>query len=367
MSPQRTLQRFPATLLFVVGLSLAHAQAQDMIAVGWNGQMHALDSYTGVITPVGNGLPNQNAAARDDHGRIWSTAGATLSVLDPTQPGASVPLPGLVADLRGLANAGAQYLWGIENGPVDLLVRLDKVTGAKTVIGPTGYAGIEGLEQFDYSLYAWDTTAGLLRVSKTTGLATDVDPNVGSGGASIAWLSTRSDGKLIGGQNALYTIEPTTGAVALIASLGGQDLRGADAWQAFTRPFGTGCAGSGGIVTLGGSITGTQSLMVRLQSDHHAPNAIGATLFGLSNRTSGFGALPHSLDAQFGTVGCTLYTSVHASVLGVCSASPSATLAVQVPFTLLNDVFAFYVQQVTLESVPGGMALSNGLIVQLGR
>lgn len=351
--------------LFAITSSLI---AQDMIAVTWSGQIHELDSFTGVTSYVGSGLSGQNAAARDDHGRIWSTAaGNTLSVLDPNTPNAMVPLPGLTADLRGLANAGAQYLWGIENGPSDMLVSIDKVTGAKVVIGSTGYSGIEALEQFNYSLYVWDATQGLLMVNRLTGAATDVNPAVGGAGVQIAWLSTRSDGKLIGGQTSLYQINVTTGVPTLIAGLGGLDVRGADAWQSFMRPYGNGCNGVGGNVAMTGSLVGTQTILMTLQSGNHAPNSVGATLFGVSTSSSSLGQLPVALDPLYGTAGCSLYTSIHASALGVTSATTPATLTYQYTFNLLNDMYPFFAQQVTLEPVAGGFSMSNGMIVQLGR
>ena len=336
---------------FATLLLLAAATAQDMIAVGFSGQIHGLDSFTGAVTTIGSGLPGQNAAARDDHGRIWSTSGSTLTVLDPTAPNATIPLPGLNIDLRGLANAGAQYLWGIENGTPDLLVRVDKVTGATTVVGPTGFGELEALEQFDYRLYAWDLTHGLVRLDMQTGAGTDINPALGGGAATIAWLSTRADGAVVGGKDSLYRIDTTTGATTLLANLGGIDLRGADAWQAFTRPYGTGCAGAGGIVTMTGSITGSGLLSVALQSSNHAPGAIGALVIGISNRSSHLGALPFPLDPVLGTAGCTLYTSIDASLL----------------FNLVNDVYTFFAQHVTLEAVAGGLAFGNGVIVQLGR
>jgi hypothetical protein len=360
MSPLRQF----ALLSLALTTSVA---AQDMIGVSWSGQIYAFDSFTGAINLLGAGLPGQNASARDDHGMMWSTAtGSTLSVLDPLQPNASVVLPSLTADLRGLANGGGQFLWGIENGAVDMLVRIDKLSGAKTTVGQTGFTAIEALESFNYALYAWDTSQGLLLVNTQSGTATDINPAIGGAGIQIQWLCTRSDGKLIGGNTAIYEINPTTGATTFVASLSGVDLRGANAWQSFTRPFGTSCNGAFGSAQLTATVTGTFPKLVTVRSNNHAANAAGATIFGLSITNSGFGALPLQMDPFLGTSGCTLYVSMHANALGLTTTGPNAMLDVQFSFPLVNDLFVFYVQHVVLEPVAGGLSFSNAAIVQLG-
>lgn len=352
-------------LLAVLALTVP-GLAQDMIGTSSVGQIYAFDSFTGAVTLLGNGLPGQHASCRDDHGRIWSTTNSMLEVLDPTLPNATTPLPGLTTNLRGLANAGAQYLWGIEDGTPDRLVHIDKVVGTKVTIGATGFNDIEGLENYNFQLYAWDTTYGLLRIDSNTGVATDVNPALGNGGAQIAWLGTRSDGKLIGGQNSLYQIDPATGAVSLIANLGALDLQGADAWQTFARSFGSGCNGAFGQVVLTATITGGLTKQLTLQSSNHAANAIGATLIGVSNTSNGSSPLPLSLDPLLGTNGCTLYTSTHASALGITSPNGPATLTLQWNMPHVNSVAAFFAQQVVLEPVTGGLSMSNAVLVQIG-
>ncbi|HEX5053410.1 MAG TPA: hypothetical protein VFZ65_16655 [Planctomycetota bacterium] len=348
---------------FAVLALACSASAQDMVAVSWSGDVYALDSFTGAVGWLGMGLPGQNASARDDHGRLWSTAnGGGLTILDPSPVSTSHPLPGFTADLRALANGGGQFLVGIENGPVDMLVRIDKLSGAKTIIGATGFANIEALDNHNYHLYAWDTVAGLLQVDPATGAAFDVNPAIGAG-VQIEWLSTRSDGKLVGGRNSLYVIDVTTGATSLIANLGALDLRGADAWQSAAHSFGTGCHGVFGVVGLTATVT-PQTLS--LHSTNHAPNAPGVAIFGLSKTAHGGSPLPLSMDPFLGTVGCSLLTSWHASVPGVTNASGPASLDFQFPIPPLNDLYSFFVQHVVVEPVTGGLSMSNGMVVQVG-
>ncbi|MEO6594924.1 MAG: hypothetical protein ABIP94_09255 [Planctomycetota bacterium] len=346
-----------------------------MIGVSWSGQVYALDSFTGAVSPLSAGLPGQNASARDDHGRIWSTAsGGALTIIDPSQSSTSYPLPGFSADLRGLANGGGQFMVGIESGPIDSLVRIDKITGVKMTVGATGFSHIEALENHNYHLYAWDTVEGLLEVNQATGVATNINPAIGGAGVQIEWLSTRSDGKLVGGQDSLYEIDVHTGVITFIAYLGPLDLRGADAWQTATQAFGTGCNGSFGLVTLSGTVAltgtaGSSSPVVTMTSTNHSPNMPGVTIFGLSNTGYGpFGnnPLPLSLDPILGTVGCSVLTSWDTGVLSVTTASGPATLEHQFVVPPLNDLVTFFVQHIVIEPVTGNVSMSNGLIVQAG-
>ena len=59
---------------FLLTLPLAQASAQDMVAISWTGRLHALDSTSGALTEIGIGPMGANAMARDESGRVWSTA-----------------------------------------------------------------------------------------------------------------------------------------------------------------------------------------------------------------------------------------------------------------------------------------------------
>ncbi|HEB52534.1 MAG TPA: hypothetical protein ENI87_04675, partial [bacterium] len=207
-------------MLFAVVLA-APVFAQDMIAVGWSGSVYALDSYTGATNLLGYGAFGQNAVAHDDTGGLWSTSrGASGSVysltsLDPATGAASTAAANF-SDVRAMESAGGTTLWAIVDGTPDELVTIDVLTSQVTVIGSTGYTGVQAIAALDGVLYGWDVNFGLLTIDPATGNATDVDPAVGGSG-DVQWLARRSDGKLVGGHNGLYEIDPSTGGTTQIA------------------------------------------------------------------------------------------------------------------------------------------------------
>jgi hypothetical protein len=341
--------------------------AQDVIAVGWTGGIYAVDSYTGTGTQIATGLAGHNALARDDLGRLWTglTAGSGLAMIDPhAVPAATVVYPSFGVDLRGLANAGGGMLWGIRQATPDQLILIDTATGTWTTIGSTGYGSLQSLTNHNGVLYAWDLQQGLMTVDPVTGAATDVNPSIA--GFDMQWLASRGDGQLIGGRSAIYTIDPLTGATTLVGGNVG-DLRGADAWPSAVHAFGAGCNGVFGPVQLTASlVTTVAGSQLTLQSNHHQPGAIGLAVIGLSNTTFGSVPLPLLLDPIFGTSSCVLYTSPDVTVVGVTTATAPATLDFQFTFPPVPDVFTFFVQHAVLEAVPGGLSMSNGVVVQVG-
>ncbi len=133
-------------------------------------------------------------------------------------------------------------LYAINNGGgrfsttgADDLYLVDASTGAGTLIGNTGFNGVQGLTTGpDGKLYAWDLGSfnpddgsGLLLIDPTTGLGADVDGSIGeTDGVDIQTLAFGSDGKLYGGRDALYLVDPSTGATTLVGSGGYGDIRG---------------------------------------------------------------------------------------------------------------------------------------------
>jgi hypothetical protein len=88
-------------------------------------------------------------------------------------------------------------------------------------VGNTGYPGLQGLTSVGGTLYGFDLPAfgvgvGLVRIDRVTGVATDVNPVIGSPVFDIQFLATRAAGKVFGGRDALYEIDVTTGAYTLI-------------------------------------------------------------------------------------------------------------------------------------------------------
>ena len=133
----------------------------------------------------------------------------------------------------------------------------------------------------------------------------------------------------------------------------------------FGRPYGVGCNGASGRVELSAQGVFSIGQVVQLVSTNHAPAAPGAVLIGFSD-TNYLGInLPFSLDGTLGTVGCSLLASAEITLGAVSSATAPATIAF--PIVISGPTFGarFFTQHVCLEPVPGGVSVSNGLIVQL--
>jgi hypothetical protein len=130
-------------------------------------------------------------------------------------------------------------------------------------------------------------------------------------------------------------------------------------------PFGVACNGVGGPATLVANGSFAPGTNVLFESGNHAPNAIGLTIFGLSQTNHQGIPLPLLLDPIFGTSGCTLYTDLVATALALTSSTSPAVLSQ--PFGVPAGGwtgFGCYVQQACLEPVPGGWSWSNALRVQ---
>lgn len=133
----------------------------------------------------------------------------------------------------------------------------------------------------------------------------------------------------------------------------------------YSQPFGQGCAGASGTVSLIANGTFSTGSTVDFVSDNHAANAIGVAVFGLSDQSWSGVPLPLSLDPVFGTVGCQLYTDPVVTIAAFTSASAPATLTtpfVIPPFSWTG--LTCYVQHAVLEPVPGGISFSNGVKAQ---
>lgn len=367
------MRRISGLALLVLLTPLAFGQ--DMVAVDWNGGLYALDSYQAVLTPIGTGLMGQNGTAVDEVGTFWSShvagSGAQstfhLTNVDPNTGTATIVFSD-VREVRALAAGEPGHLFAIVNGNPDVLYDVDTTTGTFTRIGSTGLDTFQGLATMGGTLYAWNIAAGLMVMDPTTGRATDVNPAISTPpGNAIQFLGARADGKLIGGKQDLYEIDPQTGAFTLLGSFGpGVDLRGADEWYGNAQTFGVGCGTPFGTSTLVVSGTLLPGSIAITRSMWHESNAPGALLLGLS-RTGWAGlTLPLDLDPLFGTQGCSMWVAMDVVLPGSTNATSPAELAFQ--FLLPPEVggAVVHLQHVVLESVPGGLSTSNGVTVHFG-
>lgn len=223
-----------AATLASFGLATGLA-AQSMVGISFSGAITSVSAVTGTGTQIGStGMTGHGGLARiddvlwthDSAGRLWridpwsgvATAGALTTPLLNS-------IRAMAADRRG-------QLYVIQNGggpigtSLDLLYVVEPRTGAATLLGTMSHNGIQALAFApDNTLYGWDTTVGLVTVSPTTAVSTDVNAAV-AGTASIQALTFGANGVLYGARNELYSISRSTGVTTLIGSGGYSDLRG---------------------------------------------------------------------------------------------------------------------------------------------
>jgi hypothetical protein len=356
-------------------LLLASLHAQDLLGVAYDGAVVRIDSYTGQVTALGTGLAGQNALARSATGVFWSTRRTTqlqydFTTIDPMTGAATVAFNG--QDIRALAQGVGADLYGIRYlGNTCYLVRVDTAGGVAYLVGPTGFAGVQGLTLHQGVLCGWDVFAGLVVVDPVTGAATDPFPGVG-GPAYQQSLCSHPDGRLLlgggdsNGPDQLFTIDPATGTAQWIADLNGvRDLRGMEPIGGFAPLLGPGCQGVGGTVQLAvsGWMRGGGTIVA--SSNNHESNALGALVFGLSTTNHLGQPLPWSPDAMFGTVQCNLYTSIDVHLFGITSAAAPATLQYVIALPPFLAGTRFHLQHVCFEPVAGGMSWSSGRSVQV--
>lgn len=367
---------FSVTLSF--SAALATLPAQELIAVNFAGQAFAVDSATGQARTIGaTGVTSCNAMARKD-GVLYSTAQTggvfgprQLVTIDPITAQASVLFPNLGVDLRGLApKDGSNELYGIADGQPDRLVTIDVTTGQVTTIGTTGFTGIQALdsEMSVLFLFGWDVNLGLVRIDPTTGVTVDVNPSLGTQGAAIQFLTTVGDAggtpHLIGGNTALYSIDVGTGVVTPLGAAGTlSDVRGAELHRGVASTFGLGCASVAATnATLSAKGVFLAGTTLSLTAPAHAPSSLGLLLVGFSNTSYLGSPLPIDLDPLFGTSGCDLLVS--ADGLFPVQANGAGVFGISFPMPNVLGGRLFF-QLVSLEAVPGGWSLTNGLSVQM--
>lgn len=365
--------RVPMRLLPIAATTFAGlvpALAQDLVAVGWTGQVHAVTAATGALTPLAAGPFGQNALARDDSGALWSTARLAstqfwLTRVDPVAGTVSYVHPSI--DLRGLASGGANALLGIETvqGSLSRLWRIDTSTGVHTLVGSTGMNAIQSLGWHGGSLWGWQWVRGLVAIDPATGVATDPFAATADN-LLIQWFAAHPAHGLIGGTSTtLYRIDTGDGTATAFATLpAGADLRGAE-FTAFAVPYGQGCDLGQGAITLGAQGSLRPGSLLTLASRNHSLTSLRAVIVGLDREHWGNESLPLLLDPLFGTQGCHLYTSVDFFQFHLAAGNPPTTLAVPVVLPPGNRVLDLFVQVVDLHQPQLPPGTSNGLMLHI--
>ncbi len=221
--------------LLAVATACAAADAQSLVAVGYLGEAVRVDLPGGAVTTLGTtGIDRPNALAERD-GEIWiagrmvGSSGDRLAILDPaTGQSATVATLSLV-NVGGLAFDALGTLFATENGTFgsnDGLYRVDPTTGAATLVGNTGLAGLVSLELFQGQLYGWDCSSGLVTIDTTTAATSDVDAFIG-GSCVAQTLVAAANGTLLGVKDAIYNVNTSNGALSGTGIDLLPDLRGA--------------------------------------------------------------------------------------------------------------------------------------------
>jgi hypothetical protein len=359
--------RLPFAALVLAALVDTNAVSQDLIGVVWAGEVCRIDSHTMTATPIGTGLLGQNALAIDGAGRIWSTAFLGFHSLTNINPVTGVATTvGAAPDFRGLAGDGSATLWGIvafDIGQMNQLARFNTTTGGMTTIATLPFAYVQALTFHRGVLYGWDLGQGLIALDPVTGQASTVFPGLGSGGVDGQWLCSHPDGRLLVGRDRTFEIDLATGATTLVGNLG-LDLRGVGVLGDMTA-VGLPCGDAVGPATL--SVSGLLRIgpPVTAISINHATGTIGAMIFGLSTTTFAGQPLPLLLDPILGTSGCSLYTSIDASLLGTTPTFAPANLAF--PFVLPpgSAGMQFTIQHAAFAPVPGFTSWSNAVTIRI--
>jgi len=369
----------PAVLILTL-IPVLPAQ-RDMIGVTFNGQAVEFDSRTGagaLLGPTGSptSFTGHNAMARLGNDlfttdRTPTAPGVFQHHLDRINKttGLCTRIFANVGDLRGLAAHPtlANTLCGVVDGAADQFVRIALSGGAVTTVGPTGFNLIQALTNTGSQLLAWDVSAGLLSINPNTGVATDVNPAVGTNGVQIQFLTAHLDGRLLGGNRELYDIDRNTGVPTLIASIaqGAFDLRGAEERVSFRQNFGVGCASVGAAhcaINVNGILPGG---FLQGSSSGHTAGRLGVFLLGFSNQVAQGQPLPFLLDGLLGTVGCTLYTSLDVTLFTTVNSSGFCNHTLSLPAAAAGLVL--FAQQAVLEpTLPGGMTWTDAAMVRIG-
>jgi hypothetical protein len=130
-------------------------------------------------------------------------------------------------------------------------------------------------------------------------------------------------------------------------------------------PFGQGCSGAAGVVSLTATGPFRVGATVTTTSTNHAPNALGVLILGLSRESHLGSPLPVLLDPLLGTAACFLHVSIDATVVGFSSGGSPATLAFAFPLTPPFAGQRFHAQHACFEPVPGFLSWSNGLLFRV--
>ncbi len=163
----------------------------------------------------------------------------------------------LIATLLACPLAARAQVFGysVSSEGDDKLYRLDLTTGQENLVGPVGFADVEGLSFHPLTgvLHGVDAATGtLLTLDTATGAGSAVGAGAGNLGVTVGGLGLAFDlmGNLwmsAGSDQTLYTIDPVTGAASIVGPMG-QSVTGLAAFG--TTLYGLGGDGTNNLVTI---------------------------------------------------------------------------------------------------------------------
>ncbi len=319
-----------------------------MIGVSWTGGVYSMSSTTGTGAFVGaSGYASVNSMAKSPSGALYAMSGFGVSnsliTINPVTGAGTLVAVTTINSARGIAFDAAGTLYAVNDSSgtgigLDDLYTINTTTGVATLIGSTGYFGVQGLAYAGGTLYGWELGSGtgigvgLITINPATGAASDVNGAVGNDGV-IQTLCASPSGALYGVQSSVYSINTVTGSATLVGSGGYSDLRGAE----FTGvPTGLQLSKTGscpGLVTLtvtNATPSGTVAMIYGPAGmfTHTGTPCTGTTVSISAPNLGGFlaadgsGAAALTFNAPAGACGLT----VQAVDIGTCGTSNTITL-----------------------------------------
>ncbi len=205
------------------------ALGQEILGIDFGyGEVFRVDAKTGGTTYIGyTGIDQYlwHSMAKDSQGRIFAGYGRfdvpyAIYEIDPTTGQATLVVQTDRINLLGLAFGPGDQLYAVHeplnhSRPSEIYT-VDLITGTTTLIGSTGFIAVQGLAYGQGSLWGWDLAAGLVKIDLITGVASDVNLDIGDNNGLVQTICFSDDDVLYAGWYSLFTVDTSTGALSYI-------------------------------------------------------------------------------------------------------------------------------------------------------